>query len=1191
MQSLSNLTPGEAARLAHQAETPASPDAIDPSLLEEAIALVRTWLGQAGEIPPDASAALLAGLLKDPSGLGFTTRFIDGVIRPEDPAVAGGVLAEIAPLVPQFVPKHMRAAVKVGGALGRVAPDLVVPAARRVLREMVGHLVIDATERRLGPALARLRGDATTKLNINLLGEAVLGAKEADARLDGTIELLSRPDVDYVSIKVSAAVAPHAPWAFDATVAAVAERLVPLFRAAAPAGKFVNLDMEEYHDLELTVAVFKAILERPEFLGLEAGIVLQAYLPDALGAMADLQEWSSGRRARGGAPVKVRLVKGANLPMERVQASLHGWPLATCLTKVDTDANYLRVLDYALDPARVDAVRLGVAGHNLFDIAYAWLLAGRRQVRAAVEFEMLLGMAKGQVEAVKREVGAVRLYTPVVSPSQFDVAIAYLVRRLEEGADHANFMSAVFDLAESPELFERERQRFLASVAALDAAQPAPRRSADRFAAAGRPGPGHFAETPDTDPAVAANQAAATAILARARITELGLATTADAVVPGAEDLDRLVGEAAAAGAAWAARGGAERSAILHAAGEALEARRSDLLEIMAAEAGKTIDQGDPEVSEAVDFAHYYAEAALELENIEGAEFRPRRVTAVVPPWNFPCSIPAGGVLAALAAGSAVVFKPARLTARTGAVVAEALWRAGVPREVLRLVSLASGELGSRLIAHPQVDQVILTGSYETAELFRSLRPSLTLLAETSGKNAIIVTPSADMNLAAKDVAASAFGHAGQKCSAASLVILVGSAARSRRFRDQLIDAAQSLKVGPATDPTTMMGPVIEPPGAKLRRGLTELEPGQQWVLRPRQLDGDGRLWSPGIRAGVRPGSEFHLTEYFGPVLGVMRAETLEQAVAWANQVDYGLTSGLHSLDRAEIEYWLEHIHAGNIYVNRTITGAIVRRQPFGGWKRSAVGAGAKAGGPNYLIGLADWAPAAGKAGDADAAGKAGDAGNADAADAANSASPADPPAPLGAGVSVLVRAAEAGLEQDRAASLARAAASAAEAWSGHFAPRDVTGLTAEHNVLRYRPFLRAVQVRLAPGGDPAALAKVLVAGLTAGGEWVASSADPLPAWLDGALAAIGRSVVVEDDATFAARLAAGPGGRVRLVGGAGGELLDGIGGRPDVAVYANPPTESGRLEILPFVVEQAVAVTAHRFGMPDPMVRDLRGL
>ncbi|MCU1444585.1 MAG: 1-pyrroline-5-carboxylate dehydrogenase [Cryobacterium sp.] len=313
----------------------------------------------------------------------------------------------------------------------------------------------------------------------------MLGRGEAGRRLEGTHKLLARGDVDYVSIKVSSTVAPHNPWAFDQAVDDVVAELAPLFTraAAAPTAKFVNLDMEEFTDLDLTIAVFTRILDRPEFLHLEAGIVLQAYLPDALAAMIRLQEWSAARRARGGAAIKVRLVKGANLPMEQVEASVHGWPLATCTSKVDTDTNYKRVIDYALQPERIRNVRVGVAGHNLFDVAYSWLLAGRRGVRAGIEYEMLLGTAQGQAEAVRREVGSLLLYTPVVSPTEFDVAIAYLIRRLEEGASSDNFMSAVFELDQNEDLFAREQERFLASVAGLDGLVPPTHKVADRYAA------------------------------------------------------------------------------------------------------------------------------------------------------------------------------------------------------------------------------------------------------------------------------------------------------------------------------------------------------------------------------------------------------------------------------------------------------------------------------------------------------------------------------------------------------------------------------------------------------------------------------------------------------------------------------------------------------------------------------------
>lgn len=1144
------------------------------ALAEPTIALVRHWLLEAAKVPVDASAEQLAGVLKDPNGLDFTVGFVDGVVRPEDLHVAARNLAALAPKVPAFLPWYMRSAVRLGGAMAPILPQLVIPIARRVLREMVGHLIVDATDAKLGPAIAKIRKDGIN-LNVNLLGEAVLGEHEASRRLEGTHALLSRPDVDYVSIKVSSTVAPHSVWAFDEAVEHVVEKLTPLFARAASfaKAKFINLDMEEYKDLDLTIAVFTKILDKPEFKDLEAGIVLQAYLPDALSAMIRLQNWAAARRAEGGAAIKVRVVKGANLPMEQMESSLHDWPLATWGTKQDSDTNYKRVINYSLHPDRIRNVRIGVAGHNLFDVAFAWLLAGERGLTGngehGLEFEMLLGMAQGQAEAVKKDVGSLLLYTPVVHPAEFDVAIAYLIRRLEEGASQENFMSAVFELSDNESLFAREQERFLASLEELDAVIPPANRQQNRAAAPSQmptrdQSQRSFENTPDTDPSLPANQAWGREILKRIPSSTLGNASVEAATITDEATLNRVIETAVEKGKTWGALTGAERAAVLHRAGELLEARRAELLEVMASETGKTLDQGDPEISEAVDFAHYYAESARKLETVDGATFVPSKLTVVTPPWNFPVAIPAGSTLAALAAGSAVVIKPAKQARRSGAVMIEALWdaleEAGIPRDVLTMVQLGERELGQQLISHPAVDRVILTGGYETAELFRSFRPDLPLLAETSGKNAIIVTPSADLDLAAKDVAHSAFGHAGQKCSAASLVILVGSVATSRRFHNQLLDAVTSLTVGYPEDPASQMGPIIEPANGKLLKALTTLGAGESWAVEPRKLDDTGRLWSPGVRFGVQRGSEFHLTEYFGPVLGVMTAETLEEAISLQNQIEYGLTSGLHALDAAEVGTWLDTIQAGNLYVNRGITGAIVQRQPFGGWKKSAVGAGTKAGGPNYLAGLGEWVSST-----------------------ASGASAAI----TNTGVRRLFGAAQGALDSAEVETLRRSLASDEAAWAQEFGTaKDVSGLSAERNIFRYRAL--PVTVRLAEGEPLSALLRTVAAGIRAGSQLTVSTAVELPAGLSEVLTELHLTVTVENDADWLASVGrlgdAGKlsGGRIRLIGGNPSALAVATGGRPDVAIYAQPVTEAGRVELLPFLHEQAISITAHRFGTPN---------
>ncbi|RXZ88393.1 proline dehydrogenase family protein [Agromyces atrinae] len=1170
---------------------------VDTDLTGESVALVKRWLQASAEFPSEVSAERLAGVLKDPNGLAFTVGFVDGVMRPEDLHVAGRALAHVARRTPKFLPWYLRAAIRLGGALGPVIPWIVVPIARRVLREMVGHLVLDASPAKLGPAIAHLR-EGGDRLNLNLLGEAVLGEKEAARRLAGTRAFLARDDVDYVSIKVSSVVSQLSMWAFDEAVERIAETLTPLYElaAASPTPKFINLDMEEYRDLDLTIAVFRRLLDQPKLQKLEAGIVLQAYLPDALGALNELTEWATARRAAGGSSIKVRLVKGANLAMEHVDAAIHGWPVATYGTKQDSDTNYKRVLHAALRPERIDAVTIGVAGHNLFDVAYAWLLAKRNGVEKGIDFEMLLGMATGQAEAVKRDVGQLLLYTPVVNPAEFDVAIAYLIRRLEENASSENFMSAVFELADDRGLFEREKARFLSSVQALDETVPSPNRTQNRLdpeqlTAAPRglddlaPGADpeltaavlgltrgsagvlrpSFVNEPDTDPALPANREWGRNILARVADSTLGTDTIDAARIDSADKLDSLVASVADRGRQWGELPGAERAAVLHRAGLALAANRDRLIEVMASETGKTIGEADPEVSEAIDFAHYYAERARELDRVQGAVFVPAALTVVTPPWNFPVAIPAGSVLSALAAGSGVIIKPAPQARRSGAVMVEALWEAGVPRELLALVDVDESDLGKRLIAHPRVDRVILTGAYETAKLFRSFRPDLPLLAETSGKNAIIVTPSADLDLAAADVARSAFGHAGQKCSAASLVILVGSVARSKRFLGQLADATRSMRVGYPEDAASQVGPVIEPASGKLLSALTELGIGEKWLVEPRRLDDTGRLWSPGIKTGVAPGSYFHLTEFFGPVLGIMHAATLEEAIRFQNAVDYGLTAGLHSLDSDELDEWLGTVQAGNLYVNRGITGAIVERQPFGGWKRSSVGAGAKAGGPNYLFGLGSWVPESGRS------------------------SSTLHLRGLDRRVSELIEFAQPALGYEEFDTLRRAALSDALAWREEFGQvKDAAGLGVERNLFRYRP--AELTLRFSDDATLVDALRLIAAGLLSRADFSVSTAIELPRGVQTVLDAREVPIRRESDAQWLSRAARGAldATRVRLVGGSERALYDALGGSPDVAVWSHPVTASGRVEMLPFVREQAISITNHRFGNPTDLSDDV---
>ena len=550
----------------------------------------------------------------------------------------------------------------------------------------------------------------------------------------------------------------------------------------------------------------------------------------------------------------------------------------------------------------------------------------------------------------------------------------------------------------------------------------------------------------------------------------------------------------------------------------------------------------------------YYAESARQLD-VARSKFTPFKVVLVTPPWNFPVAIPMGGVFAALAAGAAVIIKPAPQVVRCAEVaikaVHKALKGAGVDPALVQLVNADEAEAGKHLVSHKDVDSVILTGASDTARLFRSWKPKMVLNAETSGKNAIIVTPSADPDLAVADVYKSAFGHAGQKCSAASLVILVGSVGKSERFINQLVDATRSLKVGKGTEIDTTMNGIIEAPGEKLMRGLTQLEPGEQWLVKPEKLNEEGTLWSPGIRDNVKPGSWYHTHECFGPVLGIMRADTLEEAIKLQNSTGFGLTGGIHSLDQDEIDYWRENVEVGNAYVNRGITGAIVERQSFGGWKDSAIGSGAKAGGPNYVAQQGVWADG----------------------DLSQVPSVSLDPA-INRALRDILSTVE--LSDEDREWLQKAAHLDALAWREEFnVEHDRTALLCETNVFRYRPLLQPLQVRIGADFKLRDVLRLQLAALITESP-VRFSANQDTAV---ALAKAGIKVDVVSDADFAAEIRKDSGVRIRTVGKVSDDLYPAAAESSSV-VLDQPVLADGRRELLPFLLEQAVATTQHRFGV-----------
>ena len=938
--------------------------------------------------------AELDRMISHPRDKATLIEMTDQAFRAHSPARVADQLTHILDLqgVPRFFTPIEKTMLRGFQSFGSYLPGVAVPLVKEKMRQETANVILPAEEDMLREHLAA-RQSTGLRMNVNFLGEALLGEDEAERRLQHYLHALQMPEIACISVKLSTIYSQVSTIARHATVRAVCDRLELLYRAAAretftdsdgvTTSKFVYLDMEEYRDLYLTADVFQKTLERPGMDSVRAGIALQAYVPDSYDVLCELLAWSAERVERGALPVTVRLVKGANMEMERVEASVGGWEQTPYGQKIETDANFKRMLRELIAAAAKGHVEIGVASHNLFDISLALLWGKRSEALDRMQFEMLEGMANHQRRALFESAPRMLLYAPACRREDFLNAIGYLIRRLDENTGPDNFLRHTFQLTEDSETWRDLSHDFSESLARIDSVSSQPRRTQDRRQPPVQPPAAaswqEFVNEPDTDWSLPHHSQWAQSIVDRWQSRcddkaetiplwvagdsrEGGQRESYDPSRPGVvscrfiqadeQGVSTAIECAAADPDGWRPMSWEQRYELFRRSAQIMRERRADLIGAMMLDGGKLITEADPELSEAIDFTEFYPLTVKPLLDCPGVHVSPRGSVAVISPWNFPLAIPCGGIVAALAAGNTVILKPASDTVLPAYEMVRCFWDAGVPKTALQFIPCSGGGAGQRLVSDPRIDAVVLTGGTETAQTMLGLRPGLHLIAETGGKNATIVTALSDRDLAIKHILHSAFGHTGQKCSATSLLLLQQELYEDESFRESLADAARSLRVGPVWDLNSKVGPLIRTPSGVLEQGLKELETDEEWLVMPRPTSENSQLYSPGIKWNVRPGSFTHRTELFGPVLGVMRFGRLEEAIGIVNETGYGLTSGLESLDDREQELWKDNIRAGNLYINRPTTGAIVLRQPFGGLGSSGYGPGAKAGGPHYVAPL-----------------------------------------------------------------------------------------------------------------------------------------------------------------------------------------------------------------------------------------------
>ncbi|HEV3354565.1 MAG TPA: proline dehydrogenase family protein, partial [Acidimicrobiales bacterium] len=861
--------------------------------------------------------------------------------------------------------------------------------ARRNITRMARQFIVGADPAAAVHGLERL-WRAGSAFTVDLLGEKTVTDGEADAYARRVDELLAAlidataawPPDDHlerddigplprvnVSIKPTALTSFHDPLSRKDALADAKARLRPILRRARDAGAHVHFDMEHDDAKDVTLQLFRDLLGEEEFASLEAGAVIQAYLKDSRDDLADLIAFSSQRRR----PITVRLVKGAYWDTETVVAKAEGWPVPVYEDIDETEANYERCVRLLHD--HHGEVRAAFGSHNLRSLAYAVVTGRERGIPdSGYELQMLYGMAPAVHAAVRRLGFRLRVYAPV---GELVPGMAYLVRRLLENTSNESFVRRRFKEG-------RELDALLAPprVDKLPALGPPARRPPTDSSS-----PGEYHHEPVAEwrrAAVRAGFGAAVdrvqfgvdvpgmidgrPVSTKARIISVDPAVTTHEVAVSAScgraDADAALAAARRAWPRWASTPVADRAAVLFRAAEWMRSRKDELAALQVFEAGKPWKEADADVCEAIDFCEYYGRQALRLGAGGAVESPPgeanrlsyqgRGIATVIAPWNFPLAIPTGMVVAALVTGNAVLFKPAEQTPAVAAGLVAALQASGLPDGVLAFLPGVGEEVGAYLVEHSDVSLIAFTGSkavglgiVEAAGVHRTgQRHVKRVIAEMGGKNAIVVDADADLDQAVPAIVYSAFGYAGQKCSACSRLIVVDSV--YDELMGRLVGATRSLRVGHPREMGTQVGPLIDADAHKRVRAYVELADHEGTVLfHQDNVPATGFFVGPTIVTDVSPRSRLATEEIFGPILTVLRASSFEEALALANDTDYALTAGVLSRSPAHIEQAAAELRAGNVYVNRTTTGAVVGRQPFGGYGLSGVGS--KAGGPDYL--------------------------------------------------------------------------------------------------------------------------------------------------------------------------------------------------------------------------------------------------
>ena len=797
---------------------------------------------------------------------------------------------------------------------------------------------------------------------INYLGEKVLSKHDCDVMLANYIQHIQNPNVEALSIKLSSLCLHLSSLTYKSSVkkmkqalTSLADELVSEYEIGHKVLLYV--DMEFYDHLAISVTAFSDVFALEKYSHINVGIVLQAYFKESMYWLDKLVCFSKSRVVGGGTKLRIRLVKGANIALEHIICDQNSWSKPTWPSKAATDSQFKNLILKICSEELTNYIQLSVASHNIFDISFALIHAYQSNALSDLRLELLAGMMPATARVLHQEFNLTWIYYPVASEMSLQHCIPYLFRRLDENSQDGHFLKDLPQLKVGNRAWLKQLDSFSKSIDYKVCHKPL--MNQDGFK--------NIANTdwsvhsklveltnamskPDFYPVIHSKLSKSISksyefetkgvfpdcLHSTSYIQKTLSAFACDDIITGAESMSKTKS--------------ALRIDLVLKAAEYIQRKRNQLIVGLVNDIAKPVSEADKEISEAIDFCNYYVETYTKhLEN-PFLDIQPIGPTLICAPWNFPCAITTGMLVSNLLVGNPVILKPSPYSVLATYLLCECFWEAGVSKEALQFVIATDDDLGTALVKDKRIKQIYLTGSSKTAQWLLNMRPDVAFVAETGGKNTMILSDKLDIDLAVEHLVYSAFGYSGQKCSAASLCIASKQLLYKTNFLDRLNDAVLSLRVGKAQDFETDVVPLISIPNERLSHVIDNQKLQQNWLVKPQQKTGFDNLYSPGVLLGVKQEDFYFKTECFGPVLGIVESENLMDSIRFANSSKYGLTAGFQGLCSDEQLVWKTHIQAGNLYVNRPTTGAIVDLQPFGGVKQSRFGKGMKAGGPYYTL-------------------------------------------------------------------------------------------------------------------------------------------------------------------------------------------------------------------------------------------------